>query len=228
MRLLKLLLFTGITLLLLPLLIAWGMKWEWTGFAPGTPDGWLGFWGGYIGAVIGALTAGAIAYFVATKQIELQTEKDDKREKNFLASQIRIQKLQEVNSDILQFNREHAIINAKIIELIKERITQNEFEQLNDAQQEKITQIIRNLKGNEVFNPFSKEIYELIEMASLCLDKAYEAYHNPLTKKKSYNPEDVSWRAIDAEFNKMFLFSINITEKINERLHNEIKNLTLD
>lgn len=32
--------------ILLPvLIIAWGMKWKWTSFAPGTADGWLGFLG---------------------------------------------------------------------------------------------------------------------------------------------------------------------------------------
>lgn len=71
---------------------------------PGSADGWLSFFGSYVGGTGGAIVAGFIAYYVARIQIKEQAKLEDKRQREFLVLEVRIEKYQELISNIWNIN----------------------------------------------------------------------------------------------------------------------------
>ncbi|MDR0128673.1 hypothetical protein [Priestia megaterium] len=206
------------------LLVARGMTWKWTSFAPGNTDAWIGFWGGYLGAIIGALAAGAIAYFVAHKQINLQAEMDNKREKQFLATQLRIEKYQEAYSLLAETNREFAIISLLPVDYYRGSIDLEKFKIAYNQSQDKIMAFRRSLIGLE---PFVEGLEGSLKIISELNTKMDTIIYNNYTSSKNSdgNKEIKNPRIIDEVHRKLMLYIVDVCKKINEYLKNELNKL---
>lgn len=206
------------------ILVAWGMTWKWTSFAPGKTDAWLGFWGGYLGAIIGALAAGAIAYFVARRQITLQVEMDNKREKQFLVTQLRLQKYQEAYSLLAETNREFVNIAMLPYNYYLGSIGLEEFKTSYDQKQDRVLAFRRSLIGLEPF-------VEGLEEASKTMFKLYEKmddtiYNNYISSSISKENEEIKDPCIIDEAQKELMFyGADVCKKINGYLKNELDKL---
>ncbi|WP_454844395.1 hypothetical protein [Priestia megaterium] len=214
-----------ILLLSVPVLfVAWAMTWKWTSFAPGKADAWIGFWGGYLGAIIGALAAGAIAYFVARRQINLQAEMDNKREKQFLATQLRIEKYQEAYSLLAETNREFAIISLLPVDYYEGSIDLEKFKIDYNQSQDKILAFRRNLIGLE---PFVEGLGESMKIISELNNKMDTIIYNNYTSSKNSdgNKEIKNPRIIDEAHRKLMLYIVDVCKKINDYLKNELDKL---
>lgn len=205
-------------------LVAQGMTWKWTSFAPGNTDAWIGFWGGYLGAIIGALAAGAIAYFVARRQINLQAEMDNKREKRFLVTQLRIEKYQEAYSVFSDLNREVAIWRSLVINYSKSRITLEELRAKEDQCQQNIIMFTRKINSLEPFVADLKEINDYIikRYVDIC-NIIYDGYTYPNNKKKI--AVDTSLGTFKNKSEELMIYIVNISDKINSYLKNEMNKL---
>lgn len=228
----------GIFILSVPVLfVAWGMTWKWTSFAPGGTDAWIGFWGGYMGAIIGALAAGAIAYFVAHRQINLQTEKDHKREKKFLATQLRIQKYEEVYSLLSETNREFAISEALVIDYYKSEITLEELKRDEKRSENNIIAFRRKLRGLAPFvEGLDKDLDTITKLHRTLVNIVYDTYIDP--KQEEYyqiingvkvvmppsalitNP-----KVIEEPLKNLMDYTADVCKKVNEKLKDEIEQL---
>ncbi|MEM4993001.1 hypothetical protein WKH56_10670 [Priestia sp. SB1] len=222
-----------VIILLIPVLfVAWGMTWKWTSFAPGNTDAWIGFWGGYLGAIIGALAAGVIAYFVAHKQINLQSEKDNKREKQFLATQLRIEKYQETYSLLAETNREFASSLSLLMDYYKLKIKQEELRQRDDQSQNNIIAFRRRLKGLEPFvEGLDKDLEEIMALHEKLVDVIRANFTHPKSevvyeevimppRKTIPNP-----RIIREPLEELTLYTAGVCAKINVYLKKEIEHL---
>lgn len=222
MRLLSIL--TAVFLLILPLLVAWGMTWEWTSFAYGTADGWLGFWGGYIGTIIGALTAGIIAYYVAHRQINLQVEKDNIRERQFLATQLNIEKNQEAYTLLLDLTREFAVYRHSTLLYAHSKIRLEELREKENQCQNNIMLIMRKLTILEPFVDGLREVSDEITKRHLKMGNIiYDGYTYPNNKNKI--EEDTSLETLKNTSNKLIDYVMDYCEKINGLLKSELDNL---
>ncbi|WP_273125824.1 hypothetical protein [Bacillus weihaiensis] len=220
-----------------PLAVAWGMKWEWTSFALGKADAWIGFWGGYLGAIIGALAAGAIAYFVAHNQIDLQVEKDSKREREFLSKQIRIEKYQEVYSLLSDSNREFALIIEHVTDYTNMITTKNTLWENIQQIETKVLTLRRRLKGLEPFiddldvnleklMTYYKKTFNHVNLyfkeqhsANLYKDSDGTEVIMPSSKKPP-SPNEVK-NAVD----DLMQFTSGLCRTINEKLKRELESL---
>lgn len=217
-----------IGILLPALIIAWGMKWNWTSFAPGTADGWLGFWGGYIGALIGALLAGSIAYFIAHRQINLQSKKDNERERHFFATQLGIQKNQEINTDLMEFIRENVILVVSMTEHIHGTIDIKALIKINESQQDKIAYLIRKLVVNEVFfEDLNEDIEKLKQESSNITEKVTDWIVHQQTPIEIPLPEDIRPHVIKQELDDLLIHGGKVVKSLNRILNDEIKGLRL-
>ncbi|MFY2248476.1 hypothetical protein ACOSZH_01195 [Priestia megaterium] len=212
------------------LFVARGMTWKWTSFAPGNTDAWIGFWGGYLGAIIGALAAGVIAYFVAHKQINLQSEKDNKREKQFLATQLRIEKYQETYSLLSETNREFGSYLGLLVEYYKFEITLDDLRRRDNQSQNNIMAFRRRLLGLEPFVEGLKDSLDVIaELHEKLVDVistnftfpnvVHEGTVMPSPKTRP-NP-----RIIEKQLMELTYYTGDICDKINIYLKNEIEQL---
>ncbi|MEE3895332.1 hypothetical protein [Priestia megaterium] len=206
------------------LFVAWGMTWKWTSFAPGNTDAWIGFWGGYLGAIIGALAAGAIAYFVARRQINLQAEMDNKREKQFLVTQLRIEKYQEAYSLLSELNREFAVSSGLVIKYVHKDIALEELRSKEDQCQKNILALTRKIKSLEPFVQDLKELHDNIQTRYWLMGNIiYDGYTYPNNPKKFI--EDTSFDRFKKVSDELTDYTVDICGKINSYLKNEIDRL---
>ncbi|WP_394548826.1 hypothetical protein [Priestia aryabhattai] len=206
------------------LFITWGMTWKWTSFAPGNTDAWIGFWGGYLGAIIGALAAGAIAYFVAHKQINLQAEKDNKREKQFLATQLRIEKYQEAHSLLSETNREFAISAHLPIEYFKGSIDLEELRNRDSQSQSNIIAFRRRLWGIEPFiEGLAESLHMISELHTRMANIIYDNYTYP--KGNEENKVIKNPRILEEEHKELMLYTADVCKRINKFLKLELEKL---
>jgi len=219
------------------LLVARGMTWKWTSFAPGNTDAWIGFWGGYLGAIVGALAAGAIAYFVARRQIDLQAEMDNKREKQFLATQLRLEKYQEAYSLLTETNREFAISDVLVTNYYESEITLEELKKDEKQSRNNILAFRRRLQGLVPFvEGLDEDLATITKLHIVLTSIIRDTYINP--KQDGYyqiidgqevlmppseliaNPE-----VIDESLENLMNYTAHVCKKINERLKDEIEQL---
>ncbi|GAB1759296.1 hypothetical protein [Priestia megaterium] len=184
----------GIFILSVPVLfVAWGMTWKWTSFAPGKTDGWIGFWGGYLGAIMGALAAGVIAYFVARQQIRLEAKETNKREKEFLAMQFRIEKHQEAYSLLSESNREFAIAQELVEDYCERKIDLKELSRKITDNENNILGLRRKLQGLTPFvEGLEANIDEMTKLHKQMIDVIINTYVN-------YKPTAYEWKDDNGE-----------------------------
>ena len=219
------------------LLVAQGMTWKWTSFAPGNTDAWIGFWGGYLGAIIGALAAGAIAYFVARRQINLQSEMDNKREKQFLATQLRLEKYQEAYSLLTETNREFAISDVLVTNYYKSEITLEELKRDEKQSQNNILALRRRLRGLVPFvEGLGEDLDTITKLHLVFTGIIRDTYINPTqgSYTQMLNGEEVHMpssilitppKIIDEPLKKLMDYTADVCKKINEKLKAEIEQL---
>ncbi|MFE4076981.1 hypothetical protein [Peribacillus sp. YIM B13477] len=210
---------------IIPFIIIIGMKWQWTSFAYGSADGWLGFWGGYIGAIIGALAAGFIAYYVAHKQIHLQVDKEDLRARKFLGTQLRIDKFSEIYSVLSEMGRNFAESDMLIftyhfkepMELYVLRDKQREY-------QDKDLSSIRNINSLFPFVPDLKNdidnMMEIYHERNRFIYKHYIHRKDPSKKVSDSIYEDYSRKSDEL----MIVLHVILTD-ISNKLSHEIDKL---
>ncbi|PFI93401.1 hypothetical protein [Priestia megaterium] len=211
-------------------LVAQGMTWKWTSFAPGNTDAWIGFWGGYLGAIIGALAAGAIAYFVAHKQINLQSEKDNKREKQFLATQLRIEKYQEAYSLLAETNREFASSLGLLMDYYQHRIKLEELRQRDDQSQNNIIAFRRRLQGLVPFvEGLDKDLKEIVTLHEELVDVIFNKFTYPKVVHEGTvmpSPKTIpNPRIIEEPLMELTLYTAGVCDKVNVYLKKEIEQL---
>lgn len=98
---------SGITLLLIPLILAICMNFNIFSHTLGDANGWLGYWGGYLGALIGAATV----FILTQKQLKIQ----EKLHEDSLANQLKLHKENLVQQENLQ------IKNIKVTSEIEDK-----------------------------------------------------------------------------------------------------------
>ncbi|WP_144645346.1 hypothetical protein [Priestia megaterium] len=206
------------------LFVAWGMTWKWTSFAPGDTDAWIGFWGGYLGAIIGALAAGAIAYFVARRQIDLQAEMDNKREKQFLATQLRIQKYQEAYSLLGDLNREFVVLRMEVLKYIHKEIDLTALRTIDDKCQENIMILNRRINSLEPFIEKLPQAHKTIKANyQIMVDIIYDGYTYPESGKTiALDTSSDTFKSVSQE---LLMYTMHFCEDINGYLKNEINKL---
>ncbi|MED4064423.1 hypothetical protein [Priestia megaterium] len=206
------------------LFVAWGMTWKWTSFAPGKTDAWLGFWGGYLGAIIGALAAGAIAYFVARRQINLQAEIDNKREKQFLVTQLRIEKYQEAYSLLSDLNREFAISQHLVLNYFHKKITLEVLRDKEDQCQQNVMMLTRKINSLEPFIKNLKEAHDIIKSRYWDMGNIiYDGYTYPGSKKRF--ADDTTIDTFKEVSHELMMYTVNFCDEINGYLKNEVDKL---
>lgn len=168
-----LLILIGIILIfaVIPLIIAGGVSSTLFDKVKGDANGWLGFWGGYIGGTGGAIIAGYIALNVAMAQIKkqadismehirLQMELEDKRQREFLLIEMRIQKVQEMRLILKDIYKNYNEILGKlnVLEYLfsNKKITRDLYEEIKQ-EFEKYESKIKDLNVLKPYVSFSLE-----------------------------------------------------------------------
>ncbi|MGG0536674.1 hypothetical protein [Priestia aryabhattai] len=218
----------GIVLILIlsvpVLFVAWGMTWKWTSFAPGKADAWIGFWGGYIGAIIGALAAGAIAYFVARRQINLQAEMDNKREKQFLATQLRIEKYQEAYSLLADLNREFVVLRMEVLKYFHKETDLETLRAKDNKCQENIMILNRRINSLEPFIENLPEKHKTIKTNyQVMVNIIYDGYTYP--GSNTVIATDTSLNTFKRVSQELMMYTLQVCEDINSYLKKEINKL---
>lgn len=167
---------------------------------------------------------GLIGVWVGSR---LKQKADIKIQKEFLAREIRIKKLEEISMDISDKIREVVYPTGIMNKRLLNEIVDGDFRILNDEHQDRMTKLYRNVRVKKLFLSldYQKQIEEFYDKYLLIADKVYEGFHNLNTKKKRYNKDEVTYDAIHSQIQKCANFGYEIMEKINNDLLKELEAL---
>lgn len=141
--------------------------------------------------------------------------------KKIYETKIYMEKIQEVNRDLMELLREISIILTNMTSYLNQEITREEFIKVNDNQQEKIIALRRKLIVNQVFYRDCQEDVDTFYNRFIQFsDEIYEAYINPKTQNQFYRNDEIKQAIIDCQ-----KYGGDIVKKLNEKLEKELEDL---
>jgi hypothetical protein len=149
-----------------------------------------------------------------------------KTEKQFLMKKLRLEKIQSICINLLDYIRTIAKIHSLVVQYEKKEISHEEFKIKNDQFQEDVTEYFRFLTANEIFlTGIQMEVEKLNDKYQLICNKIYEKYHNPQTRKVYFDEEEKTYESINNDFEHCLLIGNDIIQKLNKILYEEINEL---
>ncbi|MGH0793589.1 hypothetical protein ACQVTT_05135 [Bacillus mycoides] len=149
-----------------------------------------------------------------------------KVQKKFTKQKIYMEKIQEVNRDLMELLREISIILTNMTSYLNQEITREEFVKINDNQQEKITALRRKLIVNQVFyREYQEDVDKFYNRFIQFSGKIYETYINPKTQNQFYRNDEMKFDEIKQAIIDCQKYGGDIVKKLNEKLEKELEDL---
>jgi hypothetical protein len=156
----------------------------------------------------------------------LTTKNSIRLEKKFMAKQLRISKIQELTKDLLEYMRGVTVIQMGLISLLKNDISLDNFKAINDKQQDYLISLQRMFVVNKVFfYDFGEDTQRITDLFGDYCNRVYDGFQFSEGKKKVFDGEEVTYRAIENSFNELIFIVDNIIGRLNTKLNQEIKDL---
>lgn len=149
-----------------------------------------------------------------------------KVQKKFTKQKIYMEKIQEINRDLMELLREISIILTNMRSYLNQEINREEFMKINGNQQEKIIALRRKLIVNQVFyRECQEDVDKFYNKFIQFSDKIYEAYINPKTQNQFYRNDEMKFDEIKQEIIDCQKYGGDIVKKLNEKLEKELEDL---
>ncbi|MCB5235497.1 hypothetical protein [Niallia circulans] len=177
--------------------------------------------------IIKLLVAPAIGLIGVLVGSRLKFKSDIKVKKEFLAREIRINKLQEISHELSEMMREVAYSVSNITKRLHNEIADGEFRNLNDEHQERLIRWKRSLNIKMVFinKDYQKRIGKFYDMSDVIDDKIFEGFHNPNTNNRRFSNDEITFDAIKKDIIQATEYVYQIIKDLNEDLLKEIEEL---
>ncbi|MGG4412156.1 hypothetical protein ABER75_26165 [Niallia taxi] len=167
---------------------------------------------------------GLLGVFVGSR---LKQKSDIKIQKEFLAKEIKINKLQEVSHELSDMMREVVYSSSIIVKKIRFEVSDIEFRNLNDDHQERMIKIYRSVKSKMLFlnQDHQERITIFYNMAMDIDDKIFEGFHYSDLKDRRYADDEITFEAIKDHINDATEYIYDVIERLNKELLKELEGL---